>query len=318
MSEMSAIKDEQKGEQNSGKIIAAYGRQYLVEFKNAENGEKSLVHAFPRGKKSEFACGDCVEISHQSNNQARIEALKPRETLLYRKDMFRQKLIAANVTQIIMVVASEPSFSIELVYRALIAAQAENIRVLIILNKCDLDAKKEAALAQLKPIKTLAYEILELSALENCDALLPFLDGQKSVLVGQSGMGKSTIVNTLIPAAQIKTREISEALDSGKHTTTYSHLYYLNEHSTIIDCPGLQEFGLHHLSPEAIWQGFPEFIAFIGKCRFRNCQHNKEPECAIREASENGLVNQTRYALFRALYKNALEAALPSNRFLQK
>jgi len=121
------------------------------------------------------------------------------------------------------------------------------------------------------------------------------------VLVGQSGMGKSTLINALIPAAHAATREISTVLDSGKHTTTHARLYHLNHDSALIDCPGVQLFGLHHLDFAAMERNFPEFLPYLGECRFANCSHSHEPDCAIRKATEEGKIDPRRLQLFQQI-----------------
>lgn len=279
-----------------GTVIAAHGRHYLVELAGG-----GTLPCFPRGKKSELACGDRVSVLRSSATQGVIENVQPRHTLLYRSNEFRQKLIAANVTQVVIVVAVEPSFSEELVTRCLVAAESQDMRTLIVLNKCDLTDRFAPAEAALAPFARLGYRILHLSARADVDTLRPLLEGQTSALVGQSGMGKSTLVNALVPDANARTREISEALDSGKHTTTHATLYRLSDDSALIDSPGLQEFGLHHLSSQELEHGFPEFRGLLGGCRFRNCRHDREPDCAIRQAVENGGIAAGRYASFLAL-----------------
>ena len=279
-----------------GTVIAAHGRQYRVELSGGE-----VLSCFPRGKKSELACGDGVSVQRSGDGQGVIESTAPRHSLLYRSNAFRHKLIAANVTQIVIVVAVEPSFSDELITRCLLAAESQDLQALIVLNKCDLADGVPAARAALAPFARLGYPVLPLCARGNVDALRPCLAGETSVLVGQSGMGKSTLTNALIPAAQAATREISTALDSGKHTTTHATLYRLDENTRLIDSPGLQEFGLHHLKREAIEQGFRELRPFAGQCRFRNCEHDREPGCAVRVAVESGDIDPRRFAVFRQL-----------------
>ena len=279
-----------------GTVIAAHGRHYFVELPDG-----SALPCFPRGKKSDLACGDRVSIMRSSDTQGVIDAVLPRRTLLYRSNEFRQKLIAANVTRIVIVVATEPSFSEELVTRCLVAAESQDIGVLIVLNKCDLTDRLASAEAALAPFSRLDYPILRLSALAGVDALRPHLAGQTGVFVGQSGMGKSTLINALVPEANARTREISEALDSGRHTTTHATLYRLPDGSSLIDSPGLQEFGLHHLSLQDLEQGFREFRPLRGSCRFRNCRHDREPGCSIRAAVEAGDIAPSRYAAFRTL-----------------
>ncbi len=282
----------------AGTIVAAHGRQYRVELAGA--GEESLL-CFPRGKKSELACGDHVVIERSGDGQGVIAEVAPRSTLLYRSNLYKQKLIAANVTQIVVVVATEPSFSDELVSRCIVAAESQDLQVLIVLNKADLSDRLAAASAALAPFAALAYPVVEICARANAEALRPYLAGQTSVLVGQSGMGKSTVINALVAGASARTREISSALDSGKHTTTHATLYRLDAASSLIDSPGLQEFGLHHLGPASIANGFRELRPLIGQCRFRNCRHDKEPDCAIRAAADAGGIAPRRYAVYRAL-----------------
>jgi ribosome biogenesis GTPase len=279
-----------------GRVIAAHGRQYVVEL-----ADGSRLPCFPRGKKSEIACGDRVDIKRTSEDQGVIEAIQPRSSLLYRSNEIRQKLIAANVDQLIIVIATEPAYSDELIIRALVAAESEEIEPLIVLNKCDLADKLPPARQRLAALSALGYRVLELSALEHAEDLRPYLANKTSVLVGQSGMGKSTLVNALIPEARAATREISLALDSGKHTTTHATLYHLDTDSHLIDSPGLQEFGLGHLGRHEIEAAFPEFRPYLGQCRFRDCQHNREPNCALTAAVDAEKIDKTRFAIFHRI-----------------
>lgn len=279
-----------------GRVIAAHGRQYVVEL-----ADGSRLPCFPRGKKSEIACGDRVDIKQTSDDQGVIEAIQPRSSLLYRSNEIRQKLIAANVDQLVIVVATEPAFSDELIARALVAAESEEIEPLIVLNKCDLTDKLGAARQRLAVLVGLGYRVLELSALEHAEDLRPHLANRTSVLVGQSGMGKSTLVNALLPDAKAATREISLALDSGKHTTTHATLYHLDADSHLIDSPGLQEFGLGHLDRQEIENAFPEFRPFHGQCRFRDCLHNREPDCALIAAVDAKKIDKSRFLTYHRI-----------------
>lgn len=281
-----------------GLVIAAFGRHYLVELPDRE-----IIECVPRGKKSEVACGDTVEVTRTGTDQGVIERIAPRKTLLYRSDAFKQKIIAANVTQLIVVVATEPSFNDELLARCLLAGHDQKLDILIVLNKCDLP-QIAAARAQLAPYGKIGYRVLELSAKQDVAPLLPYVQGHTSVLVGQSGMGKSTLLNALIPEARAATREISTVLDSGKHTTTHARLYHLNANSHLIDCPGVQLFGLHHLDFAAIERSFPEFLPYLGECRFANCSHSHEPNCAILKATAEGKIDERRLKLFQQITRH--------------
>jgi ribosome biogenesis GTPase len=285
----------------AARIVSAHGRHYVARLADGRE-----VQAFPRGKKSDIACGDRVLLDLQGEDQARIAEVLARTSLLYRKDMWKQKMVAANVDRVVVVVATEPSFSPELVARILVACEAQQIEPLIALNKCDLSASLDAARAALAPFAKLGYPVLEMSAREGADALRPWLHERTSVLTGQSGMGKSTLVNALVPDARAATREVSQALDSGKHTTTFARLYDLAGGGALIDSPGLQEFGLAQLDVGELEQAFPDFRPHLGNCRFRDCAHDSEPGCGLRDH-----VSAERLALYRMLRQEILSARAP-------
>lgn len=277
------------------RIIETHGKSFIVEL---DEGRRYIATA--RKKKTDYAVGDRVEVGLINEEQAVIEKVLPRSSLLYRSDEWREKLIAANVTQIVIVLAAVPSFYEELLSRCLVAAEDADIRALILLNKADLP-ETVAAREVLAPYHRLGYPLLELSAKQDVAPLWPYLAGQLSVFVGQSGMGKSTLVNALLPEAKVRTNEISLALDSGKHTTTHATLYKLPNGGELIDSPGLQEFGMRHLPADRLAPLFPEFRPYIGQCRFHNCRHDKEPNCALIAALERGEILPQRLNLLRKL-----------------
>ena len=277
----------------NGLVIASYGKRYGVEL--ADGTELSCV---TRGKKTDLACGDRVKVKLTGPNEGVVEQLEARSSLLYRSNSFRSKMLAANVSQAVIVLATQPSFYEELLARCLVAVEAAGIKAVIVLNKCDLGSADEA-LGKLQHYAALGYTIQPLSARENIEPLKQWLRGETSVLVGQSGMGKSTIINALLPGQQVRTQEVSSVLDSGKHTTTAAHLYHLGTESQLIDSPGLQEFGLHHLDADQLELTFVEFRPYLGKCRFNNCRHMKEPDCAIQRAVAEGTIQAQRLAYYQ-------------------
>ena len=284
-------------------MVAAHGRHYLVEL-----ADGSEIACFPRGKKSLIACGDRVAVLSTAKGQGVIEAVDPRRSLLYRSDQHREKLIAANVTQMIAVLAAVPSFYEELLIRCLAAAEHQGIRALIVLNKFDLVEESARARAALEPYRALGYEVLPLIAKREVAPLRAHLQGHTSVLVGQSGMGKSTIVNALVPGAAAAVSDISAALDSGRHTTTHARLYRLDAHSALIDSPGLQEFGLGHVPLRELDRTFVEFRPLLGSCRFNDCLHRGEPDCAVAAAAERGEIRSQRLTVYRRLVEEAQRA----------
>ena len=279
-----------------GEVVAAHCRHYLVDC-----GAAGLLSCVPRGKKSDCACGDRVRVRGTGPQQGVIEDLEPRKSEFFRAAGHRTKLIAANATQVAIIVAAEPSFSEELVARVLVACEIQGLKGCVVLNKSDLAAPFAAARERLRPFEQAGYEVVELAARRDVAPLQRLLRGQVTVLTGQSGMGKTTMLNSLIPAANAATQEISHFLDSGRHTTTAARLYRIDATTAVIDCPGLQEFGLAHLGFGDIAWGFPEFRPLLGACRFRDCRHDSDPDCAIRAASADGRIHPRRYELFRRI-----------------
>ena len=279
-----------------GRVIAVHGRHFRIE------ADDQRYDCVTRGKKGGIACGDRVRFRTTGDASGVIEAVLPRANLLYRSDAFRSKLLAANVDQVCIVIAATPTPSLELLNRCLVAAEAAGIEARIVVNKADLPETADL-LARLQPYADLGYPMILLSAVQDAAPLRIQLADKVSILVGASGVGKSTLVNALVPEAEIVTQEISEVLDSGKHTTTHTRLYHLPDGGALIDSPGMQEFGLGHIAPTALQDAFPEFRPLFGQCRFHNCRHLKEPDCAILNAVADGRILAQRWRTYQALFQ---------------
>ncbi|PWF42442.1 ribosome small subunit-dependent GTPase A [Massilia glaciei] len=283
----------------SGTIIAGHGRHYVA----VAEGQK--LQCVTRQRKTNIAVGDIVNIVKTSDDQAVIESTAERKTLLYRSDQYKSKLLAANLTRLFIVVATEPGFADDLISRSLVAAEAAGIDAHLILNKTDVTGSLAKARERLLTYTSLGYPLHEVSARAEpghaVAILMPLLQGQSSIFIGQSGMGKSSLINLLVPDADIAVREISAALDTGKHTTTFTRLYQLAFGGSIIDSPGFQEFGLYHLSEGMLERAFREFGPYLGGCKFYNCRHLIEPQCAILAALGEGKIARFRHTLYGQL-----------------
>lgn len=277
-----------------GHVIAAHRTQALVD---AEEGHFTCV---TRGKKGGLCCGDRVEFRPTGAGGGVITHLLPRENLLYRSDRFRSKLLAANLDQVLVVTAAVPTPNADLLNRCLVAAEAAGIAARIVANKADL-AEAASYREHLRDYEALGYPVLAISAAQDAEALLPLLHGHTSLLVGASGVGKSTLLNALVPGAGAATQEISQALDSGRHTTTLTRLHRLDATTSVIDSPGIQVFGLAHLDAGQLQVAFPEWRERLGQCRFRNCRHLEEPGCAVRAGITTGRITGERWATYRSL-----------------
>jgi len=296
----------------SGLVVAGFGRHVMVE---TESGQRVICH--PRGKKSQVVVGDRIRWL-PSQDEGTIEKIEERSNLFYRQDEMRTKSFAANLDQVLILIAAEPEFSESQLTRALIAAEAEHIKPIIALNKSDLAEPFGRAWAKLAPYRAMGYQMLPLAikpkaatAIEN-DAqtaeLMALLHGKKTLVLGPSGAGKSSLTNLLVPGARVLTAEISQALNSGKHTTTSTTLYWVDEARTtaLIDSPGFQEFGLHHIEPMQLANYMPDFKAHAQDCKFYNCTHLHEPGCGVisevKSTAGASSISANRYRLYSELF----------------
>ena len=281
----------------NGTVIAAFRRHWAVR-----TDEGVLVDCVLKGRSATIAAGDRVEIARFDDGGAILQVL-PRRNLVYRSDAFKDKLIAANVTLVIGVVAPDLAVDLELVDRWSVAAEAEGCAFLLCANKADHPGFA-AFLARLAPWQRLGYEVMPLSAKQDAGPLRARVLGEHSVLVGQSGMGKSTIVNALVPRARpawarCRTRWAADATPPPRARCTSCPATRPAGGSSIR--PGMTKFALAHLDPDAIPEAFVELRPFLGHCRFRDCRHDQEPGCAVRQAIERGDVAPHRVALMQAM-----------------
>ncbi|MHB1198634.1 MAG: ribosome small subunit-dependent GTPase A [Polaromonas sp.] len=302
-----------------GLVVAGFGRHVLVE---TESGERVICH--PRGKKSQAVVGDRVRWL-PSQDEGTIEKIEERSNLFYRQDEMRTKSFAANLDQVLILIAAEPEFSESQLTRALIAAEAERITPLIALNKSDLTEPFARAWAKLAPYRDMGYKMLALAInprtatirlngaqLTELPELINLLRGNKTLVLGPSGAGKSSLTNLLVPDARVLTAEISQALNSGKHTTTSTTLYWVKVEgdeartTALIDSPGFQEFGLHHIDPMRLAHYMPDIKAHAQHCRFYNCTHLHEPGCGVISEVKSGRspygISASRYRLYSDLF----------------
>lgn len=289
-----------------GLVVGSHGRHVLVE---TPEGQRLICH--PRGKKSQAVVGDHV-LWQGSHDEGTIEKVEERRNLFYRQDEIRTKSFAANLDLVLILIAADPEFSEVQLTRALIAAEATGIKPLIALNKSDLVEPFERAWARLLPYQKMHYGVmplcLRLSGDVDREHLMRHLQGKTTLVLGPSGSGKSTLINLLVPGALAETNEVSRALNSGKHTTTTTTLYWVDEARTtaLLDSPGFQEFGLHHISPADLPRLMPDLKAHMGKCRFYNCTHLHEPGCSVLEAlggeGENA-VSPNRHRIYGDLFE---------------
>ncbi len=285
-----------------GRVVADFGREFLVEL-----ADKRQLVCTRKGKRQDATCGDFVEVRLTGSAQGSIERLGTRRNLLYRSDQWREKTLAANVDQVVILLAPKPPFSEAFLNLSLVACEAARIPVILALNKSDLPEHAEA-LKSLKGYEKIGYTIINMSAkFDTAQPLRPYLESKLTLLVGQSGMGKSRTVNALVLSDVARVGELTASRESGAQTTTFSRFYRLDKDTAIIDTPGFQSFGLFHLTEDQIGEAMREFRPFLGRCKFNDCAHLGEPGCEVIAAAGRGEISPARLSFYQVLIEQHRE-----------
>ncbi len=298
----------QSGELSSeqlGLVICRYSKHFEVE---ALEGEDSgVIHqCVARASSRSIVAGDKVVWRSGSDKTGVIESRHERISILERPDNFgRLKPVAANIDQMLIVIACEPSPQPNLIDRYLVAAELMNVRPIIVLNKADLlptSTEKEAIATLLDEYKQLSYETVQIISSRHQEpqlkSLVDLISQRTSIVVGQSGVGKSSLINTLLPEANLEIGDLSKLTREGTHTTTQAKLFHLPQGGQLVDSPGIRDFSLWHIDTQQLQLGFLEIANLSGQCRFRDCKHENEPNCAILNGVSEGKISQRRFTSY--------------------
>jgi len=288
------------GPEQSGLVIAHFGTQVLVESREDDAAARQQLRCYMRTNLGGLVTGDRVIWRLGQEGHGVVVARLERDSELQRPNMYGElKPVAANIDYMVIVVAPEPHAHRNLIDRYLVAAEISQIEPVLCLNKTDLinDENREHFEKLITDYEQVGYRFVRASSrqAQGLDELKTLLKDRISVFVGQSGVGKSSIISTLLPDEDIKVGALSEQSRKGKHTTTTATLFHFPSGGDLIDSPGIREFGLWHMSEDEVLQGFKEFEPFLGGCKFRDCRHEAEPGCAIRQALADGHIAQGRF-----------------------
>lgn len=290
-----------KSDNHNGIVITNFGNEALIE---DQTGQR--LRAIPRQSLPGLVTGDHITWAQNQNGLASITELHQRHGILSRQASNKQeKVFAANIDSALIICACKPAYKTGLIDRYLAACEMANITPYIIFNKADLipEKKHHKINEDLDTYRGLGYTVLTTSVKnkQGLDQLTALLQGKTAILVGQSGVGKSSLISALIPGANPRIANISDASHKGRHTTTHSELYHLGNSGRVIDSPGIREFGLREVSPQILATGFIDFRPYAQQCRFRNCTHTGDPGCAIEQAVIDGNIRQIRLDSYRAI-----------------
>lgn len=301
-----------------GTVIKNTGSWYIVKVDGAVEIKCKIKGNFRlKGIRTTnpIAVGDIVSISDPENGTAFITAIDQRKNYIIRRASNLSKeshILAANLDQALLIITlAHPETSTTFIDRFLATAEAYRIPAIIAINKTDLlqsDEDREYLEAISYLYSSIGYTVIQLSAKtgSGIDQLRSILGEKTTLFSGNSGVGKTTIINSLIPGLNLKTAEISESHDTGTHTTTFSEMFHipLTKSGYIIDTPGIRGFGTIEMSGQEVSHYFPEIFIASKKCRFNNCTHTHEPHCAVIEALNDGLIAQSRYTSYRSILED--------------
>ena len=289
------------GPEQAGRIITRYGAQVELE-----DSQRQRFRCLMRRNLPSLVCGDNVIWQAGPDNTGVVVAMEPRQSLLERPDADNQlKPVAANISQILVVAAPEPALDVDLINRYFVAAEMTGIPPVLIINKIDLldEATLDKLRARFKAYQDIGYSVIFATTkrAHGLDDLLEHLRDKTNIFVGQSGVGKSSLIQVLLPEEELRVNTLSESSGEGRHTTTTTQLYHFSTGGELVDSPGVRSFRLGHVSSRQITEGFKEFQPFLGQCRFSNCRHTVEPDCALLDAVKTGTISADRFASYQRI-----------------